>query len=320
MGNKPPRRTLELWWENSLLEGLNKPWKLKGKLNFELVYWAHYIHPVTLDPSITDPEDPLYVEDPYIPADPSLGEEKPRELRVKIVRYLEKQLDKIFLNEDYSINFSSITDFIIHHFFSDLEVYYKAQCQEKSGSKTSSRDAICSYLARTLKKHRKKRIMLIAHSMGSIIAYDVLTRRVPDIPIDTFVTMGSPLGLPIIKSKIFAEQADAEVQGRSLRTPENVRSHWYNLSDFNDKIALNYKLNDDFGENSRHVRVIDKAVINNYAIKGKKNPHKVYGYLRTPEMAEMVHSFIKSKGPPQSAVQWLKGIFYRPWSRWRNSL
>jgi hypothetical protein len=316
MGNKPPRRTLESWWENALLEGLNGSWKIKGKLNFELVYWAPYIHPVNLDPSITDPENPLYVEDPYIPADPSLEEEKPRELRVRIVRYLEKQLDKIFLNEDYSINFSSITDFIIHHFFSDLEVYYKAQCQENTDSKTSSRDAICSCLAATLKKHRKKRIMLIAHSMGSIIAYDVLTRRVPDISIDTLVTIGSPLGLPIIKSKIFAEQGDAEGQGQSLRTPENVRSHWYNLSDFNDKIALNYKLNDDFGENSRNVRVIDKTVINNYAIKGKKNPHKVYGYLRTSEMAEIVHSFIKSQGP--SAVQWLKSIFNKPkWSPWR---
>jgi len=312
MGNKPPRRTLESWWETSLREGMKGPWELKGEFNFELVYWAHYIHQVPLDPKITDPEDPLHVEDPYVPADPDSEGQKPRELRVKIVRYLEKQLDKIFLNKDHTINFSSISDFIIHHFFSDLEVYYKAQCQEKPGSKISSRDAICSDLARTLRKHRKKRIMLIAHSMGSIIAYDVLTRRVPDIAIDTFVTMGSPLGLPIIKSKILAEQEGAERQGLPLRIPENVRSHWYNLSDFNDKIALNYKLNDDFEENSRHVRIIDKAVVNNYAIKGKKNPHKSYGYLRTPEMAEIVHSFIKSRGPSRSAVQWLKKIFNRP--------
>jgi hypothetical protein len=316
MGNKPPRRTLESWWESSLLEGLKGPWELKGKLNFELVYWAHYIHPVPLDTTIEDPEDPLYVEDPYIPADPSLEVEKPSELRVRIVRYLEKQLDKVFLNEDHTINFSSISDFIIHHFFSELEIYYGARCQEKAGLETNSKDAICSYLVRTLERHRKKRIMLIAHSMGSIIAYDVLTRRVPEIPIDTFVTIGSPLGLPIIKSKIFAEQGGAEGQDRTLRTPENVRTHWYNLSDFNDKIALNYKLNDDFEENSRNVRVIDMAVINDYAVKGKKNPHKVYGYLRTPEMAEIVHSFIKSDGFSQSAVQWLKSFFNKlKWSR-----
>ena len=62
--------------------------------------------------------------------------------------------------------------------------------------------AICSQLANALKKHRRKKILLIGHSMGSIIAYDVLTQYATMVPVDTFVTIGSPLGIPVIKSKI----------------------------------------------------------------------------------------------------------------------
>ena len=40
--------------------------------------------------------------------------------------------------------------------------------------------------------------MLIAHSMGSIIGFDVLTFLATDIKINTFITIGSPLGLPVI--------------------------------------------------------------------------------------------------------------------------
>jgi hypothetical protein len=44
--------------------------------------------------------------------------------------------------------------------------------------------------------------------MGSIIAYDVLRiirRETPPVPVDHFVTIGSPLGLPHVKTKIYEE-------------------------------------------------------------------------------------------------------------------
>ena len=50
--------------------------------------------------------------------------------------------------------------------------------------------------------------MLIGHSMGSIIAYDVLRivgRQTPLVPVDHFITIGSPLGLPHVKTKIYEE-------------------------------------------------------------------------------------------------------------------
>jgi alpha-beta hydrolase superfamily lysophospholipase len=151
---------------------------------------------------------------------------------------------------------------------------------------------ICSELTNVLKKHRNEKIMLVAHSMGSIIAYDVLTLDASDVPIDTFVTIGSPLGLPIIKSRIVAERRQDPSQKGILKTPENIGSHWYNLADLRDKIAINYTLQDDFKENTQQIGPVDKIVTNDYTFEDQKNPHKSYGYLRTPEMAEIISGFI----------------------------
>jgi hypothetical protein len=78
-----------------------------------------------------------------------------------------------------------------------------------------------------------------------------------------------------------------------LQTPETVTKHWYNFSDIMDKIALDYKLADDFAANSHDVKCIDKLVTNTYVMKGIANPHKSFGYLRTPEFIQCLKEFIE---------------------------
>ncbi len=68
--------------------------------------------------------------------------------------------------------------------------------------------------------------------------------------------------------------------------------NWYNFSDLEDKVAINYNLGDDYDENSHHIRANDKIVLNNYEHNGHRNPHKIYGYLRTPEFAEIIDEFL----------------------------
>lgn len=309
MGNKPPPKTLAIWWKAPIREGLKRIRKPKLFFGFELVYWAHYLHPYPLEPGIEDKEHPLHIKDPYIRARQNPVTEKPSELRLKLIDYVGEQLDKIFLNEDFTINYASIVDFVIHHFFSDLERYYNNYCVLQTKNDCRAKEVICSELANALKKNHGKKIMLIAHSMGSIIAYDVLTQYAPDIPIDTLVTIGSPLGLPIIKSKIAAERKKDPSQTERLKTPENIMSHWYNLSDLQDKIAINYRLHDDFRDNARHIGPVDKIVTNDYEFNDQKNPHKSYGYLRTPEMAEIIADFLDDSY--YHPFLWLKKIRQR---------
>lgn len=292
MGNKPPPKTLARWWQASIREGWNRSQKSKLNLNFEMVYWAHYLYPSPLKPRMKDKKHPLYIKERYFKAPSNAVAEKPGVLRKKIADYISDQLDRIFLNDDLTINYESIVDFIVHHYFRDLEKYYSSYCVIPSKKNQTARAVICSELVNVLRKHREDKIMLIAHSMGSIIAYEALTRGAADVPIDTLVTIGSPLGLPIIKSRIAAERNKVPLPEAMLETPENIISGWYNLSDMRDKIALDYTLKDDFRKNTRYIGPVDKFVNNDYVAEDEKNPHKSFGYLRTAEMAAIIGDFL----------------------------
>ncbi len=295
LGNKVPENVLTRWWESSIIEGLGRKVQESPSFDFQLVYWANFLHPVPEDPTIDDKKHHLYVSDPYIPASHFQQEEKGSDFRKKLLDYLGGQMERIFLNEDLSINFSSISDFIIHHFFSDLEVYYHSDEGAHITAGLPIREQVCRHLADQLRQHKRKEILLIAHSMGSIIAYDVLTRYAPDIEIDTLVTIGSPLGIPIIRSRIGAEMMKDSSETPVLKTPENVKNGWYNFTDMRDKIGFFSNLEDDFEANSGGVKVVDQTVFNNYDYRGEKNPHKAFGYLRTPETADIIDEFNRRK-------------------------
>lgn len=291
LGNKPSKRLLRKWWKKSIREGLKAIGYPRLFFKFELVYWANYLHPEPLKLKVKDKKNPLYIKEPYRPAEVFIRK-KPSKLRLKILDYLEKQLDKIFLKEDMSIHFSAVSDMIIRRFFKDLDAYYSQTCINLDKKDCLVKDVLRKKLAHVIKKHRKKEILVIGHSMGSIIAYDVLTQSVPQIDVDTFVTIGSPLGLPVIMCKIAAELNRNCKKEPKLTTPENVVRNWYNFSDLEDKVSINYNLGDDYDENSHHIRAIDKIVLNNYEHNGHRNPHKIYGYLRTPEFSEVVNEFL----------------------------
>ena len=139
--------------------------------------------------------------------------------------------------------------------------------------------------------------MLVAHSMGSIVAYDVLSFYKNNPYISTFVTMGSPLGLPIVESKIFEEFHEIQLEPKTLITPNSIVEHWYNFSDIHDKVAFNFKLSDDYAANDGGVKPVDFLVNNDYSMNGKANPHKSFGYLRAPEFSKILQKFILEEEP-----------------------
>lgn len=291
LGAKPAEKILKKWWKQSIREGLKSIGYPIRFFKFELVYWADFLHSQPLDARITDENHPAFLKEPYAQSR-GIILKKPSNWRRKILKYLEKEIDKLFLNEDLSINFSSISDYIIRHFFSDLDKYYSGTCKDPKNMVRPVKDVLRENLALVLKKYRKKEILLIGHSMGSIISYDVLTQTSPDIPVDTLLTIGSPLGIPAIIGKTISELKIRNAPVKRLATPESVKRHWYNLSDLGDKVAFNYDLADDYKANSRRIKVTDLIVTNDYEYRGERNPHKVYGYLRTPECANIINEFL----------------------------
>lgn len=296
LGNKPAKNILEGWWKQSITEGLQKFGNYKKDFQFELVYWADVFYDQALDPLENDPDHPLFLEEIYTPA-PTDYMPNPNPIRQKILDILEEQLDKIFLNDDLTVNFSYITDNIIRAYFKELDSYYAKECEDEKETNCRARDIIRRRTANIIKKYEDDEILIIGHSMGSIIAYDVLTFTVPEVNVNTFITMGSPLGLPVIRAKIAAESNSNHLDPIQLLTPPSVNNQWINYSDLEDKIALVYNLTDKFGENQHDIHVKNTVVDNNYEIDDQKNPHKSFGYLRTPEMAGALANFLKSGRP-----------------------
>ncbi len=291
LGNKPPRKLLKKWWKMAIKEGLYHCERQGICFKFELVYWADVLHPEPLNPNEKDKNNPLYVEYPYVPTE-GIVRKQPNELRKKVLDFIEDKMDKIFLNEDMSINFASITDAIIRHYFKDLDMYYSAKCEGKENENRLAKELIREKLYSVLNKYKNKKILLISHSMGSIVAFEVLSQLPQDVNVDTFVTIGSPLGQPVVMGKIFAELNHEFVKFKEIKTPVAITKNWFNLSDLEDKITINYNLADDYDENQQGIGPIDKIVFNSYVHKGKRNPHKSYGYLRTPELAEIISDFL----------------------------
>lgn len=297
--NKPPKRVLKRWWKRSIKDGLKREGMRWPVFRFRLVYWADILYPKPLKRSIQDEDDPRFLEAPYLPPSEKPAK-RPGRMRRRILDAVEKQLDKLFLKENSRIDFHGISDKIIKRYFEDLDAYYCKKQRGRDGSTRPLKDIIRRRLAERLKRHGKEEILLIGHSMGSIIAFDVLTQIAPDIPIHTFITIGSPLGIPTVIRKA---QLDLGLAEQKPATPESVINAWYNFTDLEDRVAFNYNLADDYTPNSRGIRPIDREVWNDYHRQGERNPHKSYGYLRTPEISRIMKAFLGASPKPNSDSQ-----------------
>lgn len=132
------------------------------------------------------------------------------------------------------------------------------------------------------------KILLIAHSMGSVIAYDSLWEldHLENLKhcVDCLLTIGSPLGMRYVQSRLLGQGASTR-----QRYPRNIR-RWVNISAHGDLVALDQTLENDFIEmleNSmiEEIKDIYKDVYNTYHDDKGMNVHKSYGYLMNPKVS-----------------------------------
>ncbi|MEJ2161338.1 MAG: hypothetical protein ACO22K_03130 [Woeseiaceae bacterium] len=138
-------------------------------------------------------------------------------------------------------------------------------------------------------------ILLVAHSMGSVIAYEALwqmSRSEQDsISIDLLLTMGSPLGQRYMQKRLVGN-----TESGPRRYPDNVR-RWINLTAVGDLTAIDPDLADDFAEMTRLGLVDtieDHGVQNYFRLNGELNVHSEYGYLVNPVTAGIVTDWWRS--------------------------
>jgi len=291
LSNKPPRDLLQLWWKLAIEEGLQRLGFNHKKIDFHLVYWADIMYPKPLDPNETNPESPYCLQEPYYRLDHGRPAQEQPARKKRRLDFIERSTDLVFTRWYKVLPLDWLVDKVTKKRFPDLHAYFNPANKD---DEKHVRNQIHKRLTDILIRYRKRRIILLGHSMGSIVSYDVLKLLEKDLGVEILVTIGSPLGLPFIRQHFSGQKEEKHIH---LTVPENISRAWYNISDLDDKVAINYSLADDYQPNHNKVGVKDLQVVNDYHYAGVRNTHKIYGYLRTPELAGIFRDFLEAEKP-----------------------
>ena len=297
LDNKPSEKLLRRWWKQSIRDGLHQLGRDNLFFRFEMAYWADLLHPKPLSSRIRKKDSVLFLSEPYVPLKKK-DDKVPiaNTWRKKLLSLFEIILDNLYFSRKFAGRLMDWSGRLIKKRFSDLYVYFSDAHIVEGDKIILTRRAIQKRLLVLLRKYNHYDILLIGHSMGSIIAYDVLNMKKNNVRVHTLVTIGSPLGLPLIMERIAEVHNFHLDEQHRLNVPESIEKNWFNIADLRDKVTINYTLADDFVPNSKGVKIIDITVENKYEIDGRKNPHKAYGYLQTEKMAEIVADFLEESG------------------------
>jgi len=158
--------------------------------------------------------------------------------------------------------------------------------------------------------------IIVSHSMGTFISYDVLWRfahrKTADFKkynnkrVKIFITMGSPLGDSTVRDLLFARHHQDHGQ---RQFPTNIHC-WHNYACLGDVVAHQKNFSAIFYKpmralklfpSNKKFRSIDYVDLHNpFEVvthsgnrnKEKRNPHKSYGYLAQPRLGSWIADYL----------------------------
>jgi hypothetical protein len=110
-------------------------------------------------------------------------------------------------------------------------------------------------------------VILVAHSLGSLVAYDYLSARHDSVLVDRFLTIGSMLGSPELRRLLIGGDSTD-----TLSKPASAKT-WINIFNEKDPIAGPVSLGHDVATNPP---------------PDEPDPHEMVGYLRGAVTAQEV--------------------------------
>jgi hypothetical protein len=173
-----------------------------------------------------------------------------------------------------------ISRFFIEQMVGDTSAYFFAK---------GKRQAICDRLLAEIDKAGARPVTIVAHSHGTIVAYEVLSAlsagsasSAGKFQLDALVTLGSPMGVQEVQD--WLDPTDP------LQVPAMVR-RWRNFSDPLDLVALDKGLAGDF---EPYGTIEDEVLVNNRTrLAWSFNPHSAVGYLAHPKVRAVVNDAMR---------------------------
>lgn len=164
---------------------------------------------------------------------------------------------------------TGVPDVVIEKFLDDVAYYLELP---------QMRDTVLNVMKNelTTKFPSGTELVVVGHSLGTIVAYDLLTWLPDEYPVRQFVTAGSPLGLPVVQRHLLGASG-----GPKPKVPARVpvrAGGWLNAYDVLDVVALLHPLAGQFAE-ARTGQVTDERTHN------PGNAHSITDYLSDPDVA-----------------------------------
>ena len=275
MLNKPPAAVLKDQWDRALFG-------VKMGERTHMAYWADIRYPQPLSSTTAQSLEQEYSslssvlsQDDFVDdvvSRVSQGAEARAFARALATRMLSENrpaLTRTIGKSEYSaqVNFPDwFTRWFVRSFTPDVAAYLFDRTQREN-----IRDRLRLWLA-----SGPGPFVVVAHSMGTIVAYDVLhefAKRGDPVPL--LVTMGSPLGIEEIQQRV----------RRPLAVPGQV-AHWHNFAAQFDIVSIDRSLSDEYTPKSR---ISDHPIETSGILD---NPHNVEGYLGHPDVKCVVANVV----------------------------
>jgi len=278
---KPPAQPHQHLLWRTLVEGVRRAEpELVNKFsqhesNFSIIPWNQIFYKEVKDISI---------DLPWI--DTLINTHGPSEEDIREAHQWHKKLSRtLYMLTDYVPYLINFMPDIMRQTALELNRYF----QNKHNIACEIREMLKQQLQPLLESN--SRILLIGHSLGSVIAYDTLWELSHEEKlagkIDLFLTLGSPLGMNYVQNRLLGAYNTG-----TAKYPTNIL-HWTNVSSVGDITALDRKFCDDFAEMIKLGIIEDihdhcKGIYNFFHNDKGLNCHRSYGYLVNPAVGKII--------------------------------
>lgn len=274
----------ELLWK-ALIEGVRRADRTIASTM--QIHYTHF-HLVSWNPLFYQTFKDITPDIPWI--DALINKHGPTEQDIQEARSWHKRLDRILFtiadHVPFIIRFlpkevnSAATE--INRYFDNVD---NIACDIRKLLKQTLRPLL----------EKNESILLIGHSLGSVIAYDTLWELSHQEGLHgkvDFLTIGSPLGMHYVQRQLMGMRENGKKS-----YPKLIR-RWINISSEGDIIALERNFHDSFEDMLkqgllRSIEDHNKGIYNYFRSDEGLNCHRSYGYLVNPAVGSVIADWWK---------------------------
>ncbi|WP_130802443.1 hypothetical protein [Acinetobacter ihumii] len=112
--------------------------------------------------------------------------------------------------------------------------------------------------------------IIVAHSLGTVIAYNLMQQLPENIKVQRFITLASPLAFRVVQSRLKASQEHLQA----------LQGNWYNFYSHEDYLTT-FPLDHGFFN-------VQPSIINQGISTFAHKPHEIIGYLQHPLVVQSI--------------------------------